>query len=57
MTKTIYKRKGNFKGILFVSGLLLIGLFLFYTQHLVNLLQEKSREYLRFRIGVFEDFQ
>ena len=56
MTVTIYKKKGNFKGILFISGLLLIGLFLFYTQNLVNLLQEKSREYLKFRIGVFEDY-
>ena len=56
MPGTIYKRKGNFKGILFVSGLLLIGLFLFYTQNLVNLLQEKSREYLKFRVGIFEEY-
>jgi hypothetical protein len=56
MAGTIYKRKGNFKGILFINGLLLIGLFLFYTQNLVNLLQEKSREYLKFRVGIFEEY-
>jgi hypothetical protein len=56
MAGTIYKRKGNFKGILFITGLLLIGLFLFYTQNLVNLLQDKSREYLKFRVGIFEEY-
>jgi hypothetical protein len=56
MNSTIYKIKGNFKGILFISGLFLIGLFLFYTQNLVNLLQEKSREYLKFRVGIFEEY-
>lgn len=55
MKKTIYQRKGNFKGFLFVLGLIIIGAILFYTQHLVNLLQEKSREYLRFRVKVFQE--
>ena len=55
MTKNIYKQKGNFKGFLFVFGLVIIGLILGYTQHLVNILQEKSREYLSFRIRVFEE--
>ncbi len=55
MVKNIYKRKGNFKGFLFVFGLSIIILILAYTQHLVNILQEKSREYLRFRIQVFEE--
>jgi two-component sensor histidine kinase len=55
MAKSIYKRKGNFKGFLFVFGLSIIILILAYTQHLVNLLQEKSREYLKFRIQVFEE--
>jgi len=55
MAKSIYKRKGNFKGFLFVFGLSIIILILAYTQHLVNLLQEQSREYLRFRIQVFEE--
>jgi hypothetical protein len=55
MKDTTYRRKGNFKGVLFVFGLLIIGLILGYTQHLVNLLQDKSREYLRFRIRVFEE--
>lgn len=55
MGKTIYQRKGNFKGLLFVFGLLIIAAILVYTQHLVNLLQEKSREYLRFRVKIFEE--
>jgi len=55
LTKNIYKQKGNFKGFLFVFGLVIIGLILGYTQHLVNILQEKSREYLSFRIRVFEE--
>lgn len=55
MKTKIYKRKGNFKGFLFVFGLMIIGLILGYTQHLVNLLQDKSREYLQFRIRVFEE--
>ena len=53
--KVVYQHKGNFKGFLFIMGLILIGVFLLYTQHLVNLLEEKSREYLRFRIRVFEE--
>jgi hypothetical protein len=55
MAQSIYKRKGNFKGFLFVFGLLIIGVILVYTQHLVNLLQQKSNEYLRFRIRIFEE--
>ena len=55
MKKSTYRKKGNFKGFLFVFGLVIIGLILGYTQHLVNLLQDKSREYLRFRIRVFEE--
>jgi signal transduction histidine kinase len=55
MAQSIYKRKGNFKGFLFIFGLLIIGVILLYTQHLVNLLQQKSNEYLRFRIRIFEE--
>ena len=54
MLNNTYQRKGNFKGFLFVFGLSIIILILGYTQHLVNLLQEQSREYLKFRIQVFE---
>lgn len=53
--KILYRNKGNFKGFLFVLGLTLIGIFLLYTQHLVNMLEDKSREYLRFRIRIFEE--
>jgi NtrC-family two-component system sensor histidine kinase KinB len=53
--KMLYRNKGNFKGFLFIMGLILIGVFLLYTQRLVNLLEDKSREYLRFRIRVFEE--
>lgn len=55
MLNSLDKQKGNFKGLLFVFGLVIIGLILGYTQHLVNLLQDKSRESLRFRIRIFEE--
>jgi signal transduction histidine kinase len=56
MQKSVYKRKGNFKGLLFVLGLLLIAAILIYTQQQVDLLQQNSREYLHFRIRVMEDY-
>jgi hypothetical protein len=55
MAKTIYKQKGGFKGFLFVLGLLIIAVVLVYTQHLVNILQVQGRDYLNFRIKVFEE--
>lgn len=55
MAKSVYKRKGNFKGFLFVLGLGIIAAILFYTQHLVNLLQNNSRDFLKFRLKVFEE--
>lgn len=55
MSYVTYKRKGNFKGFLFVLGLLIIGAILVYTQHLVNILQEKSRESINFRVRVLEE--
>jgi len=55
MSKQTYKRKGNFKGFLFVLGLLIIGAILVYTQHIVNVLQEKSRESINFRVRVLEE--
>ena len=56
MQKSVYKKKGNFKGLLFVLGLLLIAAILIYTQHQVDLLQKNSREYLQFRVRVMEDY-
>ena len=55
MAKSVYKQKGNFKGFLFVLGLAIIAVILLYTQHLVNLLQNNSKEYLKFRLKVFEE--
>jgi len=55
MAKSVYKQKGNFKGFLFVLGLAIIAVMLLYTQHLVNLLQNNSKEYLKFRLKVFEE--
>jgi len=55
MSKQAYKRKGNFKGLLFVFGLLIIGAILVYTQHIVNVLQEKSRESINIRDRVLEE--
>ena len=54
MWQITYKRKGNFKGFLFILGLLIIGCTLLYTQHIVNILQEKSRESINFRVRVLE---
>jgi hypothetical protein len=56
MQKSVYKKKGNFKGLLFVLGLLIIAAILIYTQHQVDRLQKTSREYLQFRIRVIEDY-
>jgi len=55
MHKMTYKRKGNFKGFLFILGLLIVGGILIYTQHMVNILQEKSRESMNFRVRVLEE--
>jgi len=55
MTQATYKRKGNFKGFLFILGLLIVAAILFYTQHLVNILQEKSRASINFRVRVLEE--
>jgi len=55
MREVTYKRKGNFKGSLFIVGLLIVGGILFYTQYLVNVLQEKSRESINFRVRVLEE--
>jgi two-component sensor histidine kinase len=48
------KNSANFKGLLFVVGLLIISGFLWYTQQLVDVLKEKSTKELQFRIKVFE---
>ncbi len=55
MAKSVYKQKGTFKGFLFVLGLAIIAVILLYTQHLVNLLQNNSKDYLKFRLKVFEE--
>ena len=55
MRHVTYKRKGNFKGFLFILGLLIVGGILIYTQHMVNILQEKSRESMNFRVRVLEE--
>ncbi len=55
MAKNIYQTKGNFKSFLFVLAVVLAIGFLYYTQLLVNELEEQTREYLKFRIKVFEE--
>lgn len=54
MAKSVYSKKGNFKGVLFVIGIVLIISGIWYTQNLVTILQDKSTEYLRFKLKVFE---
>lgn len=55
MSLAVYKTKGNFKSLLFILALVLVGSSLWYTQRLVNILKENSTEYMRFRIKVFEE--
>jgi hypothetical protein len=55
VARNIYRFKGNFKSVLFVSAVLLIVGFLYYTQLLVSELQEQSREFLKFRVRIFEE--
>ena len=55
MKRVTYRKKGNFKGFLFIFGLLIVGGILVYTQHLVSILQEKSRESINFRVRVLEE--
>ncbi len=54
-TRWLYNRKANVKGILFLVGVSLIISGIWYSQKLVNTLQNKATEYLRFRIKVFEN--
>ncbi len=51
----IYRFKGNFKSFLFILAVLLIVGFLYYTQLLVSELQDQSREFLKFRVKIFEE--
>ncbi|HID38604.1 MAG TPA: HAMP domain-containing histidine kinase [Calditrichaeota bacterium] len=53
-TMSVFNRKGNLKGFLFLFGIVLIISGILYTQQLVNILKEKSTEYLRFKIKIFE---
>ncbi len=55
MRQVTYKRKGSFKGFLFILGLLIVSGILLYTQYLVSILQEKSRESINFRVRVLEE--
>lgn len=54
LAKNIYHFKGNFKSFLFVLAVILILGFLYYTQILVEELQQQSRAFLNFRIKIFE---
>ncbi len=54
MSKNIYRFKGNFKSFLFILAVALVFGFLYYTQLLVKELQQQSREFLQFRIKIFE---
>lgn len=54
MAKNIYRFKGNFKSFLFVLAVLIIIGYLYYTQLLVNELKQQSRDFLTFRVKIFE---
>lgn len=55
MIKSVYRSKGNFKGLLFLIGIILIISAFWYTQRMVEILKDNSTEYMRFRIKVFEE--
>ncbi len=55
MTKNVYRFKGNFKSFLFALAILITIGFLYYTQTLVKVLQEQSREFLNFKVKIFEE--
>jgi hypothetical protein len=52
--RNIYRFKGSFKGFLFILAVILVFGFIYYTQRLVKELQTQSREYLNFKIRLFE---
>ncbi|UCF65275.1 MAG: HAMP domain-containing histidine kinase [bacterium] len=54
MAKNVYRFKGNFKSFLFALAILIIVGYLYYTQLLVQELQQQSREFLKFRVKIFE---
>lgn len=54
MKNYIYKNKANLKGLLFITGILLIIFGIWYSQKLVTVLENQATEYVQFRIKVFE---
>lgn len=54
MSANVYRFKGNFKSFLFILALMLVLGFLYYTQILVKELQQKSRDFLNFKVKIFE---
>jgi len=54
MTASIHNRKGNFKGIIFITGIALIISGIWYSNQLVEQLETNATEYVKFRIKVFE---
>ena len=54
MAKNIYRFQGNFKSVLFMTAVLLIVGYLYYTQLLVSELQNQSKEFLKFKAKIFE---
>ena len=54
MIQFFTKNSANFKALLFVFGLSIMGGTYWYTQSLVTTLKDKASEYLQFRIKIFE---
>jgi hypothetical protein len=55
MTKNVYHFKGKFKIFLFVLAVAITVGFLVYTLTLVHKLQNQSREFLKFKVQIFEE--
>lgn len=55
MKNYIYRNKANLKGLLFIIGILLIIIGIWYSQKLITVLEEQATEYIHFRIKVFEE--
>jgi len=54
MKKFSLKNKANLKGLLFITGIVLIISGIWYSQRLVQVLENQATEYVHFRIKVFE---
>lgn len=54
MIRTLTKNSANFKALLFIFAIAIVGGTFWYTHQLVNTLKEKATDFLYFRVKLFE---